>query len=265
MAFKDELQKKIRADRLAGRVTASLAGSGQDRSLDKGAMRSLLEMAGYRSRAERTLDLYARDFAAAPPEILVLDNELKFFRTFPEDVALRKDPTIREMVRPRNMLKIINDKPVVVCQGPETVERVRREILAELDLAYTADDIREIGHEGQQALAAADAAGIETILSMFAELLALESLPSPVPEAALWGHPQSGAEPEPVYKPVVLAGRFEGLLKLFTDPLTRKQVTDKKSVQGMLAGQPEPAADGPEVFDALVAAVREQAHSRVTV
>jgi len=265
MAFQDELLKKIRADRRTGRVTASLAGSGEGRRLDKGAMRSLLEMAGYRSRTERTLEMYARDFAAAPPEILVLDNELKFFRTSSEDVALRKDPTIREMVRPRNMLKIIHDKPVVLCQGPAAVERVRREILDELDLAYTADDIQEIGEEGQQALAEEDAAGIETVLSLFAELLALESLPSPLPEAALWGHSRPGSEPETAYSPVVLAGRFEGILKLFTDPLTRKQVTDKKSVQGLLEDQPEPAADGPEVFDALVKAVREQGHSRVPV
>ena len=112
MAFKENLLSKIRIDQLAGQVRASIGPEGSEAKLDKNAMRQLLAMSPYVHRRERDLDLYVEDTAAAVKKILVLDNELPIYRTTIEDVAMRKSPEVGEMVKIRNIVKILRDSDV---------------------------------------------------------------------------------------------------------------------------------------------------------
>ena len=117
MSFKENLLKKIQIDRLADRVSASLKPREDGVvKVDKSAMQQLLEMASYRHLHERDLDLY---ISPDTTRILVLDNELARYATSVEDVALRKSPTLKEMLSIRNAIKILNDSDVVVlfCSG----------------------------------------------------------------------------------------------------------------------------------------------------
>jgi hypothetical protein len=87
MGFRENYLKKIRADRMAEQVRNSIGPPGSGQRADLETMRSLLELGPFDYRRERDLDLYMLDSAGAMPMILVLDNELKIYRTTVEDVA----------------------------------------------------------------------------------------------------------------------------------------------------------------------------------
>jgi hypothetical protein len=58
MSFKENLLAKIKIDRLAAKVIASIAPVESGSKVDKDAMRSLLEMSRYEYQKVRDLDLY---------------------------------------------------------------------------------------------------------------------------------------------------------------------------------------------------------------
>ena len=53
------------------------------------------------------LDLYIKDIDAEKTRILVLDNDLAIYNTSVYDVAMRKSPTVKEMMNPFNVVKIL--------------------------------------------------------------------------------------------------------------------------------------------------------------
>ncbi|MFO8047498.1 MAG: hypothetical protein R6U29_00560 [Desulfosudaceae bacterium] len=265
MAFKDQLQTKIRVDHLANQALASLDKSDGTGKLDKAALRLLLDLAGYQLRSARDLEVYSREFEADPPEILVLDRELKFFNTTLDDVALRKAATLKEMLSLSNMIKILNDKPVISRQGADSVNHLRRHILDGLDLTYTPEDIRDIAEDGQLGLASENFSQAETVLNMFAELLGLVRLPSPRPGILLWARPDSRTDREPAYNPVVLADRADNTVKLFTSSLTGSYLKKPESLPEILSGQPDPTAENEPVFSSLARLVQEAGTDRIPI
>ena len=102
--------------------------------MDKGLFRVLLEMAEYRHLRERDLDLYLPPEGSGKSHILVLDNDLPFYKTTVSDIAMRKSPTVKEMVNIRNAIKILNDSDVVVSKKADSVKTVRQECLSRLNL-----------------------------------------------------------------------------------------------------------------------------------
>lgn len=177
MSFKENLQAKITIDHLARKVTESLKPSDGIISLDRDAMRSLLAMGGWRRHLERDLELYLEVSTSGLPRILVLDNELPVYRTGIRDVALRKSPTIKEMLNIRNAVKILNDRDVKISTGEQTVQSVCRESIARLDLTWTPSDIDQIVLEGMAALDGKDGRGVREALSLFVEMLSYAPLP----------------------------------------------------------------------------------------
>ncbi|MEJ2041278.1 MAG: hypothetical protein P8X55_20470, partial [Desulfosarcinaceae bacterium] len=126
MSFKDNLLKKIKIDRLAEKVRHSLgAPADSPRRVDRETMKTLLSMGPFRHQQERDLDLYFISRDDGPEQILALDNEMKIYRTTAEDVALRKSPTIKEMVSIRNAIKILSDKDVVVSAKAESLGKIQ--------------------------------------------------------------------------------------------------------------------------------------------
>jgi len=171
MSFKENLLKKLRIDRLAANVIGSLKPQETIPAVDKEAMKRLLELGGYRHRRERDLDLYLKASETDEGKILVLDNDLAIYKSTVEDVALRKSPTIKEMISIKNAIKILNDSDVVISKKENSVLTVKEECIHMLDLTFNAFDIKMIEKDGADALALSDTDGVKECLSIFAELL----------------------------------------------------------------------------------------------
>ena len=190
MSFKENLLAKIKIDRLAAKVMTSMGPADSGSKVDKEAMRQLLEMSPYVHRKERDLNLYVEPIDEDQKKILVLDNELPIYRTTVEDVVIRKSPLIKEMVKIRNMIKILKDSDVKISRKDESVKTIQQECIDRLDLSFNATDIDEIARDGQVSLERDYPDGVIESLELFAELLDYKPSPRSFQHSR---HIQSGA------------------------------------------------------------------------
>jgi hypothetical protein len=226
MGFRENLLKKIQVDQLADTILRSMGSSDSGQRMDRDAMCRLMEMGGYHYQKERDLDLYVLN----EKEFLVLDNELKIYRTTAEDIALRKSPTIKEMVSIRNAIKILNDKDVVVSRKAETVVRIQEELIKALDLTFSAADIESLAADGSEALKNGYAKGVIEILSLFAELLGYQRAPKifQLSHHHIWGILEQPRAEELRFGPLVMFSLMHNSLKLIQEPISS---LDKKSLE----------------------------------
>jgi hypothetical protein len=220
-------------------------------------MRSLLDMGDFSYQRERDLDLYLYPDADGARLILVLDNELKVYKTTVKDVALRKSPTTKEMISIRNAIKILNDKDVVVSRKADTVEQVRARLVSGLDLSYGPGDLDALARDGRDALQNNYAEGVIEILTLFAELLGYVNAPKVfhLPHQESWGRLETTATGETAYGPLVVFNRMRYSLQMVYGPIYSR---DKSALDTFRAAAgKEGAADleGPEVWEALKEAV----------
>ncbi len=250
MGFRENLIKKIRIKQLTETVLRSVGPSDGTQRLDREAMRSLLEMGDYPCRKERDLDLYVLN----DKELLLLDNELKIYRTTAEDVALRKSPTIKEMVSIRNAIKILNDKDVVISRKADTAARINKELIDALDLSFTPADIQSLAADGRDALKNGYTQGVVEILSLFAELLGFESAPKTfqLSHHHIWGAVERPGAQEIRFGPLVMFDLMHNRLKMIQTSINS---LDKNSLeQFRLAAKAEDRADlcGEQVWEEMV-------------
>ena len=226
MGFRENLLKKIQIEELADGILHSIDPQDSTKRLDREAMRRLLEMGAYAYRKERDLDLYM----LSETEILALDNELKIYRTTAEDIGLRKSPTVKEMVSFRNAIKILNDKDVVVSRKADTVSRIRSELIAALDLSFTAADIESLAADGDQALKNGYAEGVIEILALFAELLHFQNAPKTfqVSHHHTWGVLERPRDGEWRFGPLVMFDLMHNSLKMIENPVS---TLDKEAME----------------------------------
>ena len=259
MSFKDNLLKKIHLDTLARTVKASIGPPESGRKLHKEAMKDLLEEAGYRYLQERDLDLYIR--GEGPEQtVVVLDNELPIYRTTVADVAMRKSPTVKEMVNIRNAIKILNDKDVKTSRKMDSLGVVHDHALAGLDLSFTEADLREIAQDGVDSLQNTYAEGILEALSLFSELLGYTAGPGflNLPHCTISGAYQTSADGVKQFGPFVVYDRIKSRLLLFEETVTASQKDRLEEIQQVHKGEKAPSREGAEVFASLVRAVMEQ-------
>ncbi|RPH76253.1 MAG: hypothetical protein EHM77_09420, partial [Planctomycetaceae bacterium] len=126
MSFKQNLLEKLKIKAMAQKVLASVGPVGGPLKVDREAMDSLLISARYTKIRERELDLYRKETTAGKSRILVLDNDLNIYHTTLDDVLLRKNPTVKEMISIRNAIKILNDTDVVVSKKAESVLAIEK-------------------------------------------------------------------------------------------------------------------------------------------
>ena len=261
MHFKENLKRKIRIDRLTRRVLNSMGPVDSDRRIDKPAMRKLLEMADYQSRTERDMEIYSPDFNTSPAEILVLDNELPIYRTTFEDVLLRKNPTTREMISIRNIIKILNDKDIVVEKRHDAALRIRQELVSELDLSYTAADIESIEADGVNALSSGEPDGVTQALELFSELTGLRMPPLSLdmPGIFILGDYREGDTEAPFFgSPMIVCNRHENTLQLFESGIRGAGIREKDAYREFFDGTVKPELEGQSVFDWLKKRVADQ-------
>ncbi len=257
MSFRENLLKKIEIDRLARRVTASMGPPDSGRRLDRELARRLLEIAGYEMTPRRDLELYLIPYDPPPPRVLVLDNDFPIYTTTPEDVAMRKSPIVKEMVKIRNIIKILNDSDVVISKKGDSVEKVRTDCIAALDLVYTPEDIENIEKQGAAALENGYGDGVVEALDLFTELLGYAPPPKVLkrPHQIIFGKrvqpPATGA----TFGPLFLFDRVHNTLKLIEEKISLANNEQVQSALSVAAGSREPSADGPAVFAFLKTAV----------
>ena len=257
MSFKENLLTKIRIDRLAAKVIASIGPAESGRKVDRDAMRILLEMSPYAYQKARDLELYVEEIDQDQKKILVLDNELPIYKTTIEDVAMRKSPLIKEMVKIRNIIKILKDADVKLSRKEESVKAIQKDCIDQLDLSFDESDIDEIARDGQASLERDYAEGAIECLELFAELLDYR----PAPKAfqlgrhKILGRLAPGAGGEVLYGPMIIYSLIHGTLKLIEAQISSFDKSKIELIQQVAAGKQKAAVEGTEVFEYLKSTV----------
>lgn len=259
MGFKENLLTKVEIDNLTQKVINSIGPVASGSKVDKDAMRRLLEIAGYTHRKEREMDLFLKKSDADKGIILVLDNDLTIYDTTVEDVAMRKNPIVKEMVSIRKIIKILNDKDVVVSRREESVKKIQQECAATLDLSFEESDIAQIAIEGFASLESNYSDGVVECLDMFAELLAYK----PPPKAfKLRHHKVTGAQKERengevIYGPLVIYSMIHNTIKLIEKPIGSYDKGQLEYFNRVAAGDDKAPIEGEAVFKFLRGAVAD--------
>jgi len=263
MGFKQELLKKIQIDRLTEKVLATIGLSGSEQKVDKGLFRVLLEMAEYRHQRERDLDLYLPPEGSGMTHVLVLDNDLPFYKTTISDIAMRKSPTVKEMVNIRNAIKILNDGDVVVSKKADSVKTVRQECLSRLNLSFSADDVEAIAADGVGSLENGYADGVQECLDLFAELLGYQ----PAPKAfradhhRIIGAVSQKETGEIVFGPIICYNLMHNRLFAVLSAIGSFDRIKMEGYQEVINGAEKPSLTGAEVFQFLKDAVNRMGYS----
>ena len=253
MSFKDNLLKKIKIINMSKKVLSSIGPPDSERKTDKATMRRLLGMSPYTLTKKRDLDLYIKGDPEEKGEILVLDNELAIYNTTTDDVALRKSPTIKEMVSVRNAIKILSDSDVVISKKEETVNTIRKECIDLLDLSFNKADIEEIEKEGSASLENGYSDGVIESLSLFAELLGF----SPPPKAfkirhcEIIGYLIKKESGKIVFGPAVIYSLTYNTLKLIEKKIGSFDKGGMEYFNQVIAENQEASKEGADVFQYL--------------
>jgi len=253
MSFKETLLTKIKIDKLASKVIASIGPAESGRKVDKEAMRGLLEMSPYRYHKARDLDLYVEGSDQDSKKIFVLDNELPIYKTTIEDVVMRKSPLIKEMVKIRNIIKILKDSDVKQSRKEESVKSIQCDCIDRLDLSFSKSDIDEIARDGQASLERDYADGVIEGLDLFAELLDYRPAPKALQlgRHKIVGELAPGAGGEVLYGPMIIYSLIHGTLKLIEEQISSFDKTKIEVVQQVAAGKQKADMEGPDVFEYL--------------
>ena len=257
MAFRENLLQKIRIDQLTGQVLASIGPEGSGAKLDKNAMRQLLALSPYVYRRERDLDLYVEDTDAPLKKIIVLDNELPLYRTTVADVAMRKSPEVGEMVKPRNIVRILKDSDVKVSRKADSLKTVQAECIARLDLSFSLEDIHDIRRDGIASLESNYPDGVNESLLLFAELLGYRTPPKPfaVPHCTIYTAVYRKDSGETVVGPAVMFNRVHNDLTLTEEQFGALEKEKVERFHAIAAGKEKTAVQGVAVFEYLQKAV----------
>ena len=256
MSLKENLKKKILIDGLAKVVSRSIGPPGGPRKIDKESMRKLLSFAPYVLEERRDLELYFRELEPGMGEVLSLDNELPLYgKTSIEDVTVRRSPELKEMVNLKNVIKILNVKDILVCNGREAVEYVKDRALELLDLSFDEKDVDEMAREGVDALVGADSDGVTEILELFVELLDYRSVPAAVlvNDYVMFGSQKKTVGGTATFGPIIMYNDRTNILRLITEPVSVEDPLANVKIPGVALGEMEPDAEGYEVFEFLKA------------
>ncbi|RPJ19285.1 MAG: hypothetical protein EHM26_08060 [Desulfobacteraceae bacterium] len=176
MPFKENLQAKIRLDRLFQSLVSTTREPPGRRWLDKDLTKELLARTDFEYKKVRGLHLYVRPLEGEIMEVAVLDNELPIYHSTVDDVTLRKSPYWQQMFSIRNVRKIMNDHDVIASKGKESLKRLHANALALLDLTYTRDDLAPLLEDARRGLEKKSISQIQESLDLFVKLLDFESL-----------------------------------------------------------------------------------------
>jgi len=252
MSFKDNLRKKIEINDLVNRIKSSMGLPDSGRRIDKDLVRKLLAEGDYEKIVERDMEIYRLPPLGGKPRLLVLDNDLSIYNSSVDDIVLRKSPVIKEMLNIRNVIKILNDADVVISKKDLSLSTLGEELLADLDLRFTKEDIEDLVYDGRSALENKYAEGVQETLNLLADLLGY----GPVPKAlrvmhhAIWG--VSGRSDGRIhFGPVVIYDRMHNTLKQIQQPIDVSNPDDLEHYEAVVSGTASADQVGEDVFKVL--------------
>lgn len=253
MSFRENLLKKIKIKQLTRKVLASMGPVDSGKRTDIEAVRQLLEMSPYMPRTERDLTLYIPVADGDIYPIIVLGNDLPMYQSSLDDIAMRRSPTIKEMISIRNAIKILNDADVLISKGPDTVATIQNACLGLLDLNFGPADIAAIVDDGVASLENAYQEGVIECLSLYAELLGFEAAPETLSRDHyhIIGKPQRIAGRLVRFRPMVLYGKIRNQLKLIDEPVSLKDPDEIEHLQKVVEGHVPATVEGGAVFEHL--------------
>jgi hypothetical protein len=201
MSFEENLRRKITLDRKAQALEAAIPAQKQPYGhINKQQVRDFLALTPFKPQSLRGLEIYALDSR----EVLVLDNELPLYRDVsPEEVAMRRNPEVKEMLKLSNVKKILTDTDILMAKGRATIKRIHDEMVQGLDLTFAPEDINGIAAAGRRALEMGRPVEMAEQLELLFELLGYQEMErmdgglyygQPEPEG--WRDPVLEAEPE---------------------------------------------------------------------
>jgi len=263
MSFKENLLQKIKINKMAKQVVASIGPVESGLKVDKKIMRSLLEMTSYTYKRKRDLDLFIEDVDAEKTRILVLDNDLAIYNTSVYDVAMRKTPTVKEMMNPFNVIKILKDTDVVISKKEESVKTIQKECIDRLDLSYNESDLDEIAQDGTASLEREYADGVIESIDLFAEILGYSASPKlfRIGHHKIVGALTQKQSGEILFGPMVLYSIIHNSLKLIeqqTGSFDREKI---EFIQKVASGKEQASSEGSLVFQYLKKTALLQSHS----
>lgn len=255
MGFKDNLLKKIEIEKLVARVSATVEPQADAAKFDKGSARRLIEMGGFLhvQLEDRGLDLYILENQGQKKTIIVLDNGLAIYHTTIEDVALRKSPTVKEMISLRNAKKILSDSDVLMSKRVDSVRTLKKTLIEGLDLTYTDADIDGIAYEGAASLDGNEPDGVLESLNLFSEILGFQQAPKLFQVAAcdIRGDLRKGPAGEMRFGPAIVYDRSQHRVKLISATLDSRSEEDLERYRKILQGVVRADAEGTDVFRQL--------------
>jgi hypothetical protein len=205
-------------------------------------------------RKERSLELYVATSQDGSREIVVLGRELPLYRgTTIEDVAMRKDPWINEMVKLRNIKKILVDKDILFTRGTDTVDILHQRGLSLLNLQYTPEDIFAIRDEGLDALRRQDAEGVLDILELLFELTGYKEVRSGFVKKGYrtYGKPK-GETDLSGYTNIIMVDCSHGHVKALFGDFIRTSTAASELFAQVSKGLQEPDMVDADVLESLV-------------
>jgi hypothetical protein len=253
MAFKENLLRKIEIDRLATQVITSCGPETARHPIAKEAMRRLLEMSPYVYLQERDLDLYVKPIEGELKMILVLDNELPIFRSTIQDVVVRRSPRTLEMWRISTIRHILDDSDIKVSVRGKSVETVRNDTIAQLDLTYTDTDIEKLAIDGMAWLEGNVAGEVERSLIMFADLLGYSKPPRyfGLDRVVCYGAPATGQDKDVAFGPMAIYRPADNTLVWIDERLSRTDQQQIEFLRAVAAGESSVPVTGDAVFRKL--------------
>lgn len=254
MEFRENLLKRITINDLVKTVDATIGTAQSGAKVDKKSMKKLLDMSTFDFHKDRDMDLYTRSIDDKNQQIVVLDNELPLFETTFEDVLLRRNPTVKEMINIRNAIKILNDKDVVKFRRNQTLDFIQKDLLKDLDLTFSPKDIESMLKDSVKALSNEDTEAVIESICLFAEILGYVAAPPlfQIKQHKVWGKSIKDKSGKTLFGPMVIYGQDLNRLVLWSksfeslDPGMVQTLFEERKVKISLE------IEGAEVFKSLM-------------
>jgi len=168
-------------------------------------------------------------------------------------VAMRKSPTVKEMMNPFNVIKILKDTDVVISKKEESVKTIQKECIDRLDLSYNESDLDEIVKDGTASLEREYADGVIESMDLFAEILGYSAPPKPlrITHHKIVGALTQKQSGEVFFGPMVLYSIIHNSLKSIetqTGSFDREKI---ELIQKVASGKEPASFEGPLVFEYL--------------
>ena len=250
MTFKDNILLKIKMDRLAENIYRSLKPV-QDKptKLHRESMEELLSLNGYTHRTERFMDLYTKLRENGETWILVLDNELPLYNTTMEDVLMRKNPTLKEMISIKNAIKILKDSDVIVTKKDDTVKHLYHAVIDTLDLSYNDRDIGAITEDGIDAWREWNIEEVLNCIDIYSEVLTLTTLARPFTlDKCLFKGRVTTEDNAKSIEFILIYDSPRNHLMLYDQPVKEKEEKTVQAVLDVAIGKRKCNVDGQDVF-----------------